>query len=94
MLVCLDRLHEAGLGRENRAPPLDARVDLPGQLRRLGELADDLAVLAETAQAAALPLADHGDALGRLTLQLWDELQAHPDRGHPGALSAPGAGCP
>ena len=75
MLVCLDRLHEAGLGRENRSPPLDARVDLPGQLRRLGELADDLAVLAETAQAAALPLADHGDALGRLTLQLWDELQ-------------------
>lgn len=75
MLVCLDRLHEAGLGRENRSPPLDARVDLPGQLRRLGELADDLVVLAETAQAAALPLADHGDALGRLTLQLWDELQ-------------------
>ncbi|HMF38836.1 MAG TPA: Hpt domain-containing protein, partial [Isosphaeraceae bacterium] len=73
MLVCLDRLHEAGLGRENRAPPLDARLDLPGQLRRLGELADDLVVLAETAQAAALPLADHGDALGRLTLQLWDE---------------------
>ncbi|MBV8309483.1 MAG: response regulator [Planctomycetaceae bacterium] len=75
MLVCLDRLHEAGLGRENRSPPLDARVDLPGQLRRLGELADDLVVLAETAQAAALPMADHGDALGRLTLQLWDELQ-------------------
>src|SRR5208337_4796744 len=75
MLVCLDRLHEAGLGRENRSPLLDARVDLPGQLRRLGELADDLVVLAETAQAAALPLADHGDALGRLTLQLWDELQ-------------------
>ena len=75
MLVCLDRLHEAGLGRENRAPPLDARVDSPGQLRRLGELADDLAVLAETAQAAAVPLADHGDALGRLTIQLWDELQ-------------------
>ncbi len=50
-------------------------MDLPGQMRRLGELADDLAVLAETAQAAALPLADHGDALGRLTLQLWDELQ-------------------
>ena len=61
MLVCLDRLHEAGLGRENRAPPLDARVDLPGQLRRLGELADDLVVLAETAQEAALPLADHVD---------------------------------
>ncbi len=75
MLGCLDRLHEAGLGRENRLPLHEAGVDLPGQLRRLGELADDLAVLAETAQAAALPLADHGDVLGRLTLQLWDELQ-------------------
>ena len=92
MLVCLDRLHEAGLGRESR-PPLDARVDSPGQLRRLGELADDLAVLAETAQAAALPLADHGDALGRLTLQLWDELQRIRIVAI-GALPAPGAGCP
>ncbi len=36
MLVCLDRLHEAGLGRESRSPLLEARVDLPGQLRRLG----------------------------------------------------------
>ncbi len=51
-------------------------MELPGQMRRLGELADDLLVLAETAQAAALPIAEHGDALGRLTLQLWDELQA------------------
>ncbi len=75
MLACLDRLHEAGLARENRSPLLEGGLDLPGQMRRLGELADDLAVLAETAQAAALPLADHGDALGRLTLQLWDELQ-------------------
>ncbi len=85
LLACLDRLHEAGLGRENRVPPLDARADLPGQLRRLGELADDLVVLAETAQAAALPLADHGDALGRLTLQLWDEqprIRIVPIRGH------------
>jgi chemotaxis protein histidine kinase CheA/ActR/RegA family two-component response regulator len=75
MLACLDGLHDAGIGRENRLPMLAAGIDLPRQLRRLGELADDLIVLAETAQAAALPLADHGDALGRLTLQLWDELQ-------------------
>jgi chemosensory pili system protein ChpA (sensor histidine kinase/response regulator) len=75
MLACLDQLHEAGLGREKRGPLRETRADLPGQLRRLGELADDLVVLAETAQAAAVPLADHGDALGRLTIQLWDELQ-------------------
>ncbi len=75
MLAILERLHETGLGRENRTLDTASGVDLPGQMRRLGELADDLSVLAETAQAAALPLADHGDALGRLTLQLWDELQ-------------------
>ena len=75
MLTCLDRLHEAGLARENRSTLLEGGLDLPGQLRRLSELADDLAVLAETAQAVALPLADHGDVLGRVTLQLWDELQ-------------------
>jgi chemotaxis protein histidine kinase CheA/CheY-like chemotaxis protein len=55
---------------------LDSRSDVAGQLRRLGERADDLAVLAETAQAAAVPMAEHGDALSRLTIQLWDELQA------------------
>ena len=76
MLSSLDRLHEAGLGRPGGGLRLDPRHDLPGQLRRLQEQADDLAVLAETAQAATGPLADHGDALGHLTLQLWDELQA------------------
>jgi chemotaxis protein histidine kinase CheA len=76
MLGCLDRLHEAGLGRHDGGPSASRRGDLPGQLLRLGELADDLSVLAETAQTGAVPLADHGDALGRLTMQLWDELQA------------------
>ncbi|WP_165224516.1 hybrid sensor histidine kinase/response regulator [Aquisphaera insulae] len=81
MHACLDRLHEAGLGREDRATgaingPRSRRVDVPAQLRKLGELDDDLAVIAETAMAAATPLADHGDALGRLTMQLWDELQS------------------
>jgi chemotaxis protein histidine kinase CheA len=76
MLGTLDRLHEAGLGRDQRTLVLEPRADVPGQLRRLAEQADDLAVLAETAQAAAVPMADHGDALGRLTIQLWDELQA------------------
>ncbi len=76
MLGSLDRLHEAGLGREQAHMVIDSRSDVAGQLRRLGERADDLAVLAETAQAAAVPMAEHGDALSRLTIQLWDELQA------------------
>ncbi|QEH38261.1 Chemotaxis protein CheA [Aquisphaera giovannonii] len=80
MHACLDRLHEAGLGREEGTPgavgPRGSRVDVPGQLLKLGELDDDLAVMADTAMAAAAPLADHGDALGRLTMQLWDELQS------------------
>ena len=76
MLACLDRLHEAGLGRENRSPPRDCPGGCTRPAPPAGELAADLAVLGETAQAAAVPLADHGDALGRLTLQLWDELQA------------------
>ena len=76
MLSCLDKLHEAGLGRTDRLPAAILGFDIPRQLRRMSELADDLAVLAETAQAATEPLSDHGDAMGRLTLQLWDELQA------------------
>jgi chemotaxis protein histidine kinase CheA/ActR/RegA family two-component response regulator len=76
MLGVLDRLHEAGLGREEAGRRLDPHADLPGQLRRLGEVADDLAVLAESSREAALSLADHGDAMGRLATQLWDEFQA------------------
>jgi chemotaxis protein histidine kinase CheA len=76
MLSCLDKLHEAGLGRTDRQPTSGLGSDIPRELRRLSELADDLAVLAETAQAAYDPLADHGDAMGRLTLQLWDSLHA------------------
>jgi chemotaxis protein histidine kinase CheA len=76
VLGSLDRLYEAGLGRDQAALVIESRADVPGQLRRLAEQADDLAVLAETAQSAAVPMADHGDALSRLTIQLWDELQA------------------
>jgi chemotaxis protein histidine kinase CheA len=76
MLGCLDQLHEAGLAREPVALATGIQAEVPGQLRRLSELADDLAVLAESAQNGAVPLADHGDALGRLTMQLWDELHS------------------
>jgi chemotaxis protein histidine kinase CheA/CheY-like chemotaxis protein len=76
MVGILDRLHEAGLGRDRGSSPMDHRADVPGQLRRLGELSDDLSVLAETARSSGGPLADHAGSLGRLTIQLWDELQA------------------
>jgi chemotaxis protein histidine kinase CheA/CheY-like chemotaxis protein len=76
MINCLDLLHEQGLGRDRFPPGRKIHDDVPGQLRRLGELADDLLVLADSAQEALGPLADHGDALGRLTFQIWDELQA------------------
>lgn len=54
----------------------DRGPDLHGLLRRLAEQTDDLAVLAESAQATAKPLADSSDQLARQTLQLWDILQA------------------
>lgn len=76
MTAVLDRLHEAGLGRDGTPRAVQVGADLPGQLRRLGELADDLAVLADAARSAGDPLADHGGMLARLTIQLWDDLQA------------------
>ncbi|MFO0888390.1 MAG: Hpt domain-containing protein [Isosphaeraceae bacterium] len=75
MLRSIDLLHRAGLGRGRGRSGPGPHVDVPGQLRRLEELADDLAVLAESSRAASVPLADHGDALARLSIQLWDELQ-------------------
>ena len=52
-------------GRDG-TPGRRLRADVPGQLRRLDELADDLAVLADTARAAGDPLADHGGCSARL----------------------------
>ena len=50
---------------------------LPSELlRRVEEQADDLVVLAEAAQAAAKPIADNNGMLARLTLNLWESLQA------------------
>jgi chemotaxis protein histidine kinase CheA len=78
LLGSLDRLHDHGLGREGRNRPagFDPRADLPGQLRHLAEQANDLAVLAESAQAAAAMMVDRGDSLVRLSLQLWDSFQS------------------
>src|SRR5579883_384134 len=78
LLGSLDRMHDLGLGREGRNRPvrIDPRADVPAQLRRLGEQASDLAVLAESAQAAAAAMVDRGDTLVRLSLQLWDSFQS------------------
>ncbi|HWE37803.1 MAG TPA: response regulator [Isosphaeraceae bacterium] len=58
-----------GLGGEG---PAASRAEA---LARLDEQAADLAVLAESARAAATALADEADALGRLGSQLWEALQ-------------------
>src|SRR5262249_50747004 len=78
LLGSLDRLHHLGLGREGRNRPagFDPRADLPVQLRRLSEQANDLVVLTESAQAAAATMVDRSDALARLSLQLWDSFQS------------------
>jgi chemotaxis protein histidine kinase CheA/ActR/RegA family two-component response regulator len=78
LLGSLDRLHDAGLGRAGgmRAAQVDPRADLPAQLRRLAEQANDLAVLAESARAAATSMVDRGDTLVRASLQLWDSFQS------------------
>jgi chemotaxis protein histidine kinase CheA len=76
MVGILDRLHEAGVGRELRPFLAGSNGDVDGQMRRLGELADDLAALADTARSSGGPLADQGQSMSRLTFQLWDELQS------------------
>lgn len=78
MMTTIDRLRDLRPGRE--APPApgdrDDPADLPELVGKLGEQADDLVVLTEAAEATAAPLSENGDALARLTLQLWESLQA------------------
>jgi chemotaxis protein histidine kinase CheA len=78
LLGCLDRLHDAGLWREGQVPTAQSNSDhdIPAHLRRLEEQSDDLAVLAASAHAAASPMADRGDTLVRLSLQVWDSFQS------------------
>lgn len=87
LLSSLDRLRDIvpeaslqkGVARsshlENSPASIDPRDDFGGLTRRLSEQIEDIAVLAETARAAAGPLSDDGDALARLTLRLWESLQ-------------------
>jgi chemotaxis protein histidine kinase CheA len=76
MTGILDRLHDTGLARPAGPDPNPPASDTAAQLRRLGELADDLTVLAEMARASCGPLTDHGQSMARLSIQLWDELQS------------------
>jgi chemotaxis protein histidine kinase CheA len=76
MAGVLDRLHDAGVGREKGPALPGSDGDVAGLMRRLGELADDLAAMADTARTTGGPLADRGQSMARLTFQLWDELQS------------------
>ncbi|HEV3164826.1 MAG TPA: response regulator [Isosphaeraceae bacterium] len=80
LMASIDRLRDIALVREpltNGSGTTPAAPDeVAGLVRRLAEQGEDLAAMAETARAAADPLADDADALARLSLQLWDALQA------------------
>lgn len=71
------RLKNEGLGvRDGGAADEDESAPMFETMRRLWEQAEDVGVLAGNARSVALPLADDGDVLGKVTLQLWDSLQA------------------
>lgn len=82
MMATIDKLRDTRQMQESRGPipkgrgVFDRRTDVPEMIRRLAEQSEDLVVLTETAQAAAEPMADNSDALARLTLKLWESLQA------------------
>jgi chemotaxis protein histidine kinase CheA len=78
LLESLDRLHRVGLWQETGMPAalINPKIDVAEQLRRLEEQANDLAVLAASAQAAAAPMADRCDTLVRLSLQVWESFQS------------------
>lgn len=79
LLGAIERFHDLGLSREEAASAgstRDSKADVPWLVRRLAEQAEDLAVLSDTAQAATIAMADHRDSIDRLTLQLWESLQA------------------
>ena len=75
MTGTIDRIRDAGPAPAPRGG-FQGAADLSELTRRLAEQSEDLAVLAESAEAAGQPLADNADSLARLTLQLWEALQA------------------
>jgi chemotaxis protein histidine kinase CheA/CheY-like chemotaxis protein len=78
LLASVERLHELGAGPGGQGPLRNGalRSDSGAELRRLTEQADDLSVLAESAQAAASTMGDRADLLTRLSHQLWDSFQS------------------
>jgi chemotaxis protein histidine kinase CheA len=74
----LDTIRDLHLSdtREPKSPGLSSRQNPSELLRRVAEQADDLVVLAEAAQGMAKPIADNNGTLARLTLNLWESLQA------------------
>jgi chemotaxis protein histidine kinase CheA len=79
ILTTIDRLRDLRPARpsdSSASGPLDHDSDIPELIRRLAEQAEDLVVLTDAAQATAKPLSDNSDALARLSLQLWESLQA------------------
>lgn len=69
------RLKNEGLRNRGGADE-DESAPMFETMRRLWEQAEDVGVLAGNARAVALPLADDGDVMAKVTLQLWDALQA------------------
>jgi chemotaxis protein histidine kinase CheA/ActR/RegA family two-component response regulator len=78
LLASLDRLYDVAAGPKYRGQPavMDPRADVPDQLRRLAEQADDLAVLSASAHAAAAPMADRADTSVRLAREVWNSCQS------------------
>jgi chemotaxis protein histidine kinase CheA len=79
LMVSIDRLRDLRPALRAAAPnssSADAQVLFDGLIRRLEEQAGDLAVLVDSAKASTAPLADESDALARLSLQVWEGLQA------------------
>jgi chemotaxis protein histidine kinase CheA/ActR/RegA family two-component response regulator len=65
-----------GPARSRWPGEVDRQVDLQEVIRRLAEQTEDVLVLTEAAQSLSKPLSDNGDALARLSLKLWESLQA------------------
>ena len=76
LAATLDRIRDLAPETIALRTRVDRKHDLTELLHRLDEQSEDLAVVTESARSASKPLSDNSDALARLTLQLWESLQA------------------